>query len=172
MGNVSFEGVANFWKPNPFLCGTLGYCSRPQTVCRKGTHFHGACLWVTFRTVVFPRILIQAWKDVKSKKYKYVSAPSYAYHAVHILIFCVRLKTMPHEWKRTSTCGQFSAEDLNTAIDKVHEGDISKRQAARTFSIGRTTLDRYLNKNPERETSKVSKSYVHIKYSVMKRRSL
>ena len=74
-------------------------------------------------------------------------------------------ETMPRKWKRSTARGQFSAQDLNAATEKVRKGELSKREATRTYKIGRATLDRYLSATTEGEASKVSKMYGNTGFS-------
>ena len=80
---------------------------------------------------------------------------------------------MPRTWKRKTQRGQFTDADLNSAIQKVQKGEMSKREACRSYKIGRATLDRYLEKTMGGEkATKVSKSYSNTVFSESEEKAL
>ena len=67
---------------------------------------------------------------------------------------------MPQDWARKTEHGQWSQADLNAALSKFRANELSKREACRTYNIGRATLDRYLaTSNEGEEALKVSRPY-------------
>ena len=69
---------------------------------------------------------------------------------------------MPRQSKRRTSIGRFSEEDLNAAITGVREKRISKKEASKTYNIGRATLNRYLIRNPDdQRVKKISRSAAH-----------
>lgn len=64
---------------------------------------------------------------------------------------------MPREYTPSTTKGQWTQDDLTTALKSIEDG-MSVAEASKTYKIGRATLDRYRSKGI---TEKIYKLNVH-----------